>query len=81
MALEQFHRIVIPCKIEVVGDELFVYRTDNDLFLTKGLTIKELEVDLKARFPDNLFDVNQKQIDEARAISILNERKTNVSSS
>lgn len=81
MALEQFHEIVIPCKIEVIGDELFIYRRDNDLFLTKGLTIKQLEVDLKARFPDNLFDVEQKQIDEARAISILNERKTNAGSS
>lgn len=79
--LQSLEEVVIPCKLDIVDDIIFLYRRDNDLFLSKGRTLEELQVDLKKRFPDNYFDVNQEQIDEARVISILNERKTNASSS
>lgn len=79
--LDSLNEVVIPCKLDIVEDTIFMYRRDNDLFVSKARTLKELQVDLKKRFPDNYFDVNQEEIDEARVISILNERKENASSS
>lgn len=79
-ALNNLKQSIIPCRIEIVDDTIFMYRRDTDLFLTKGLTLKEMEVDLKKRFPDNYFDVKQEEIDEAKVMSLFNERKNNVRS-
>lgn len=79
--LKEMNEKVIPCKLEFHDDVIFMYRRDTGLFLTKGNQLNELEVDLKERFPDNYFDVDQSEIDEARVISLLNERKANASSS
>lgn len=80
-ALDDLKKVIIPCRIEIVDDTIFMYRRDNDLFLSKGSTLQEMEVDLKKRFPDNYFDVKQEEIDEAKVMSLFNERKNDASSS
>lgn len=79
--MEEFKKHVIPCRLEFENDVIFMYRKDNGLFLGQGLTYKELEEQLEKTYPGKIFDVDIDELDEAKVISKLNERKSNVRSS
>lgn len=61
-ALEKFREHVIPARLEEIEGKLFLYKTDGT-YLGNGDTWKELEDNLRIRFPDKLFNVPQEQID------------------
>lgn len=73
--LDELKKRVIPCRLEFDNDVIYMYRRDNALFLGKAENFTELEDNLKKLYPDLLFDVDREEIDEARVISKLNERR------
>lgn len=79
--LQELKSVIIPCRLEFDDDVIFVYRKDNGLFLAKGSSFEEVERTLARTYPEKLFDVDSEEIIEAKVISKINERKSNVSAS
>lgn len=71
-ALETIKEKVVLAKIEVENNKLFMYDRKSGQFLATGDTMDEIEEKLKSAYPGKFFDVDQEEIDTARAISILN---------
>jgi hypothetical protein len=71
-ALETIKEKVVMAKIEVENNKLFMYDRKSGQFLATGNTMEEIEKKLKLDYPGKFFDVNQDELDTARAISILN---------
>jgi hypothetical protein len=79
--IQELKSVVVPCRLEFDDDVIFVYRKDNGLFLAKGTSFEEVEQILARTYPEKLFDVDSEEIIEAKVISKINERKSNVSAS
>lgn len=77
--LDHLKENIVYCKIEIIDDEIFMYRKKDQMFLGKSKFLDDLDKQLQKMYPNKYFDVDDEQIEEAKFISKLNERKNNVS--
>lgn len=62
--LAKFRETVVPSRLEEYGGMLFLYNKETNEYIGQGLTLAELERNVKNRFPEKLFNVKQEEIDQ-----------------
>ncbi|ATV46377.1 hypothetical protein [Lake Baikal phage Baikal-20-5m-C28] len=62
--LSKFRETVVPSRLEEYGGMLFLYNKETNEYIGQGLTLAELERNVKKRFPEKLFNVKQEEIDQ-----------------
>jgi len=64
--LEEFEERVVRARLEFDSNNMLCYNRETDEFLAQAKTWDELNIVLKNRFPDKMFDVPQEQINRAQ---------------
>lgn len=54
----------IKIKMELVGDEIFVYSGEDHMFLAQGSSLKEVEEKLNERFPGKKYLIEEGNAEE-----------------
>jgi hypothetical protein len=60
--IRKFREHVIPSRIEEVNGRLFLYNRETEEFLGQGTTFEELNIHVKERYPNKLFDVPEGEL-------------------
>lgn len=58
----------LVCKIEVIGDMLYLYADEDNSFIAQGKNMKELDAAAKIARPNTFFSVPKSNLDEARKL-------------
>jgi hypothetical protein len=69
-AIKTLKKTIIPSKIEEQNGMLFLYNSEDNTYLAQGTSLEELELNVKTRFPDKLFNVPQSEIDKYKKETI-----------
>jgi len=64
LTLTQLKKSIINSKIEVDNGVYYLYNRETNEFIAQGNTFDELEKAAKTKFPDKLFNVPQKELNE-----------------
>lgn len=67
--LDQLQDKIIDARFEFDNNIIRAYNNDSDEFLAQGTSLDEINRNLEKRFPYNLFNVPQEQIDRAKKFS------------
>ncbi len=62
--MQKLKETIIPSKIEVVNNSLFLYNAETNEFIAQGKDFEDLNKNAKVRFPDKLFNVPQDEINK-----------------
>ena len=65
-SLKRLKDIIIPSRLELVNNSIYLYHKDTGEFLGQGKTMQELNDTVKARFPNKLFNVPQEELDKVK---------------
>jgi len=63
-SLTKLRETIIPARIEVANDTLYMYNRETNEFLAQGNSFMELEKAARLKFPNKLFNVPQSELNE-----------------
>jgi len=57
-------------RLERHGEVIYAYKEEDDTFIAQGLTLKDLDENIRARFPDKKFTIQEQNLID---IGVFNE--------
>jgi hypothetical protein len=63
-SLDRLKEKIIPSRIEEENGMLYLYNKETNEFLAQGKTFRELEQNVKEKFPNKLFNVPQEELNK-----------------